>query len=87
MELQKPGNSPRPGREILNRKKIVKRRVAQIIHSWTAQNEMRSPLGGMTADAASRVLNSAYFREVKQRDKDKGLTEGSVYRNEHEREH
>ena len=48
MELQKPGNSPDPGPEVVKRQRIAKERAAQGVHNWTVKNEMRGVLGPMS---------------------------------------
>ena len=58
MESQKPGNSPGPGREVVERQRIAKERAAQKVCSWTVQNEVRGVLGRMTAGAAGWILDS-----------------------------
>ena len=40
MEPQKPGNSPGPGLEVVERQKIIKKRATQRVRSWTVQNEI-----------------------------------------------
>ena len=39
MEPQKPGNSPRPGPEVVGRQRVAKERATQRVRSWTVQNE------------------------------------------------
>ena len=51
MELQKQGNSPGPGPEVVKRQRIAKERAAQKVRSWIVQNEMRGVLGQMSAGA------------------------------------
>ena len=63
MELQKPGNSPGSGPEVVKRQRVAKERVAQRVLSWTVQNEMRSVLGRVSTGAAGRILDSANPRE------------------------
>ena len=46
MEPQKPGNSPGPGTEVVERQKIAKERATQRVRSWTEQNEMRGSWDG-----------------------------------------
>ena len=41
MTPQKPGNSPGPGPEVEEKRRVAKERAAQRVHSWTVQNEMR----------------------------------------------
>ena len=41
---QKPGNSPGPETEVLEREKIAKEGATQRVHSWIVQNEMRDVL-------------------------------------------
>ena len=64
MESQKPGNSPGPGTEVVERQKIAKERATQRIRSWTEQNEMRGVLGRASASAAERIFDFAYPREI-----------------------
>ena len=64
MEPQKPGNSPEPGPEVVERQRVAKDRVAQRVRSWTVQNEMRGVLGQTSPGAAGGILNSANSREV-----------------------
>ena len=64
MEPQKPGNSPRPGPEVVERQRVAKERAAQRVRSWTVQNEMRSVLGEVSADAAGRILDSSNRRQI-----------------------
>ena len=65
MEPQKPGNSPRPRPEIAKRERVAKERAAQIVCSWTVQNEMRGILGRVSASAAGKILDSANPEEIK----------------------
>ena len=65
MEPQKPGNSPRPGTEVVERQKITKERAAQRVCSWTVQNEMKGVLGRVSTSAARRILDSADLEEIK----------------------
>ena len=51
-EPQKPGNSPEPGPEVVERHRVVKERAAQRIPSLAVQNEMRVVLDRMTTGAA-----------------------------------
>ena len=46
MEPQKPGNSPEPVPEVIERQKIAKERAVQRLRSWKVQNEMRDVLDG-----------------------------------------
>ena len=64
MEPQKPGNSPGPGTEVVERQKIAKERATQRVRSWTLQNEMRGVLGRVSASAAGRIFDSANPREI-----------------------
>ena len=59
MEPQKPGNSPGPGTEVVERQKNAKERVTQRVRSWTVQNKMRGVLKRVSAGAARRILDSA----------------------------
>ena len=65
MEPQKPGNSPGPGPEAVERQRVGKERAAQRVRSWTVQNEMRGVLGQVSAGAAGRILDSADSREIR----------------------
>ena len=49
LEPQKLGNSPEPGLEVVEN---CQEQVAQRVHSWTVQNDMRGVLRWMSADAA-----------------------------------
>ena len=64
MELQKPGNSPGPGPDVVERQKIDKERATQRVRSWTMHNEMKGALGRVSADAAKRILGSANSKET-----------------------
>ena len=64
MRPQKPGNSPGPGSEVVERQKIAKERATQRVRSWTVQNEMRGVLGRVSASAARKIFNSANSREI-----------------------
>ena len=63
MRPQKPGNSPEPGSEVVERQKISIERATQRVRSWTVQNEMVGVLGRVSESAAKRVFDSANFRE------------------------
>ena len=65
MEPKKPGNSPRPGPEVVKRQRVAKERAAQRVCSWTVQNEMRGVLGRVSAGAAGRILNFANPKEIR----------------------
>ena len=65
MRSQKPGNSPGPGPEVIERQKIAKERAMQRVRSWTMQNEMRGVLGRVSTGAAGRILDSANPREIR----------------------
>ena len=52
MELQKLGNCPGPGSEVVERQGVAKEQVAQRVRSWTVQNEKRDVLGRASAGAA-----------------------------------
>ena len=41
VEPQKPGNFPALGPELVERQKVAREQAAQIVRSWTVQNEMR----------------------------------------------
>ena len=64
MEPHKPGDSPGPGTEVVERRKNTKERATQRVRSWTVQNEMRGILGRVSADAAGRILDAANPREI-----------------------
>ena len=65
MESQKPGNSPGPGPEVVERQRVAKERAAQRVCSWTVQNEMRGVLERVSAGTAERILDSANPREIR----------------------
>ena len=65
MVAQKPGNFSGPGPEVVERQRIAKERATQRVRSWTVQNEMRGVLGGVSASAARRILDSANSREIR----------------------
>ena len=64
MKPQEPGNSPRPGQEVVERQRVAKEQAAQRFCSWTVQNEIRGVLGRMSAGTAGRILDSANPREI-----------------------
>ena len=59
MEPQKPGNSPEPGPEVIERQRVAKEQAAQRVHSWTVQNEMKIVLRQVPVGATGRILDSA----------------------------
>ena len=65
MGLQKRGNSPRPGPEIVERQRVPKERAAQRGRSWTVQNEMRGVLERVFEGAAGKILDSTNIEEVR----------------------
>ena len=65
MEPQKPSNSPGSGPEVVEKHRVAKERAAQIVRSWTVQNEMRGVLGRVSAGAAGRILDSTNPREIR----------------------
>ena len=65
MEPQKPGNSQRPGPEVVKRQRVVKERAAQRVRSSTVQNEMRGVLALVSAGAERKILDSANSREMR----------------------
>ena len=65
IELQKPGNSRRPGQEVEERQRVAKEQAAQRVRSWTVQNEMRIVLGRVSSGAAGRILGSANPRKIR----------------------
>ena len=46
-----------PGPEVVERQRVAKEWAAQIVRSWTVQNEMRGFLGRVFTGAAGRILN------------------------------
>ena len=64
MRPQKPGSSPGPGPEVVQRQKIAKEQATQRFRSWTVKNEMRGVLGRVSASAARRIFDSANSREI-----------------------
>ena len=65
MRLQKPGNSPGPGPEVVGRPKIAKEQATQRVRSWTVQNEIRGVLGRVSAGSTERIFDSASFRQIR----------------------
>ena len=65
MESQKPGDSPGPGPEVIERQRFAKEQAVQRVCSWTVQNEMRGVLGQVSAGAAGRIVDSANPREIR----------------------
>ena len=65
MEPQKPGNSPGPGPEVVKRHRVAKERAAQVVRSWTVQNEMKDVLGPVSAGAEGRIFDSAKPRVIR----------------------
>ena len=84
MRPQKPGNSPGPGPEVVERQKIAKERAAQRVHSWTVQNEMRGVLGRVSASAARRIFDSTYSKEIRAKQKTVHCSEGEREHSEHD---
>ena len=64
MELQKPGNSPGPVLEVVERQKIAKERATQRVRSWTTQNEMRGVQRRVFASTARKIFDSVNSREM-----------------------
>ena len=64
MEPQRPGNSPEPMTEVVERQKNAKERATQRVHSWSVQNKMRGVLGRVSTGAAGRIFDSANPREI-----------------------
>ena len=64
-EAGQPGNSPAPGPEIVERRRVAKERTAQRVRSWTVQNEMRGVLGRVFAGIAGRIVDSTNPREIR----------------------
>ena len=65
MEPQKPGKSPGPGTEVVERQKTAKERAMQRVRIWTVQNKMRGVLGLVSASAAGKILDSTNPREIR----------------------
>ena len=65
MEHWKPGNSPGPKPEVVERQRVAKEQAAQRVHSWTVQNEMSGVLGRVSAGATGRILDSVNPREIR----------------------
>ena len=65
MEPQKPGNSPGPGPEVVEKQKIAKERAARRVRSWAMQNEIRGVVGRVSASAARRIFDFANPREIR----------------------
>ena len=65
MEPQKPGNSPEPGPEFVERQRVAKERTAQRVRSWTVQNEMRGVLGRVSAGVAETILDFAKLKVIR----------------------
>ena len=65
MEPQKPGNSPWPGPEVVERQRIARERAAQRVRSWTVQDKMKGVLGRVSPGAAERVLDFAKSGEIR----------------------
>ena len=65
MDPQKPGNSPEPGPEVVERQRAAKNRASQGVRSWIVQNERRVAFGQVSPDAAGRILDSANPREIR----------------------
>ena len=65
MVPQKPGNSPGPRSEVVERQRVAKERAAQRVRSLTVQNETRGVLGWVSARAARKILDSANPREIR----------------------
>ena len=69
MESKKLDNSSGLGPEVAKSQRVDKERVAQKVHRWTMQNEMRDVMGRVYADTAGRILDSAYSREKRANNK------------------
>ena len=65
MKSQKPGNTPGPGPEVVEKQRVAKEPAAQRVCSWTVQNEIRGVQRQMTADTASRNLDFANLSEIR----------------------
>ena len=59
MVPQKPGNSPGPGPEVVERQRVAKERAAQRVRSLTVQNEVRGVLGRVSRGAVGRIASAA----------------------------
>ena len=64
MEPQKPGNSPRPGPEVIETESR-QRASGEKVCSWTVQNDMRGVLGRVLTGTARGILNSANPSEIR----------------------
>ena len=64
MRLQKPGNSPGPGPEVIERQKIANERARHRVRSRTVQNEMKGVLRRLSASAAGGIIDSANSGEI-----------------------
>ena len=53
--IHKLVNSPRPGLEVVERKRVAKEQAVQSVPTRTVQNEKRDVLGRMTTGAAQRT--------------------------------
>ena len=51
MDSHKLDNFQEPGPEVVERQRVVKKRAAQRVRSWTVKNEMRGGLSRMTTSA------------------------------------
>ena len=65
MQALKPGNSPGPGPEIVERQRVTNERAAQRVRSWTVQNEMRDVLGRVYASAAGCIHDYSNPRDIR----------------------
>ena len=75
MESQKPGNSPKPGPEVVERQRVAKSERRRVF-SWTVQNVIKGVRWCCKKD--SRFCQSS---------RDKSLTVGCVRCSEDERAH
>ena len=65
MESQKPGNSPGPGSEVVEKQRVTEERAAPRVRCWAVQNEMRGVLTRLSAVAALRFQDSANSSEIR----------------------
>ena len=65
MESQKPGDSPGPGPEVVQRQRVPTDQAALRVRSWTVQNQMRDVLGRVPAGAARKIFDFANPKELR----------------------
>ena len=61
---QKPGNSPGPGPEVVEKQRVAKEPAVQRVPCWTVQNEIKGVLGRVSASASRRIFHSANPKEI-----------------------